>query len=101
MRAALANASPSSTAGIANFGPGRNASAHSSPTATRYKDILDSPNWRRSAGFVRQSAVSNDDPFVSNQAAPQSVLQGKDPASTSVQQHVTDLSSQYPELPST
>ena len=69
--------SPSSTAGIAAFGPGHNASAHSSPTTTRYQDILGSSTWRQPVGFVRQSAGASDDPFVSEQAATQSSDQGK------------------------
>lgn len=77
IRAAPDAASPSSTAGFANFGSARNGSTHSSPTTTRYKDILESPNWRRSGGFVRQSAASSDDPFVSDKGAGQDTYQGK------------------------
>lgn len=71
IRALPSTVSPSSSAGAAAFGPGRNASARSSPTSTRYQNIIDSPNWRKSASFVRQSAAANDDPFVSDMAASQ------------------------------
>lgn len=40
------------------------ASANSSPTTERYKNIVESPSWRREEKFVRQTQQA-DDPFVS------------------------------------
>ncbi len=100
VRAVPSAASPSSSASVAAFGPGRNASARSSPTSTRYQNIIDSPNWRKSASFVRQSAVANDDPFVSDMAASQPSTLGKHGTSLAMQQHVTNWSSRRSNLPS-
>lgn len=77
VRAGAGTASPSSSAGVATFAPRQQSSADSSPNATRYKDIVESPSWRQGGGFVRQSAGSSEDPFVSSQAAAQGPSQGK------------------------
>lgn len=68
--------SPSSSGRVAAFGPGSNPSTHSSPSASRYQDIMQSPHWRAPGGFVRQTGGgSGDDPFVSAQGH----NQGQDP----------------------
>ena len=42
-------------------------SANSSPTASRYKDLMSSPSWRRDQKkFVRDTHSQGDDPFVSD-----------------------------------
>ena len=69
--------SPSSSGRIVAFGPGSNASAHSSPSASRYNDIMQSPHWRAPAGFVRQSGAGAEDPFVSAQENNQILDGGK------------------------
>ena len=43
------------------------ASANSSPTSSRYKDLMESPSWRRDEKkFVRDTRSQGDDPFVSD-----------------------------------
>ena len=76
-RVASSALSSSSSGRVAAFGPGSNASAHSSPSASRYQDIMQSPHWRAPAGFVRQSGGGADDPFVSAQENDQTGDQGK------------------------
>ena len=41
-------------------------SAKSSPDADRYKQIVESPSWRRGENFVRQSRDRSEDPFVTS-----------------------------------
>lgn len=54
-----------------------NASASSSPNASRYKQIIESPSWRRGENFVRQSQDLSEDPFVTSADAGQNSTQGK------------------------
>ena len=75
-RAVPAGSSPTSSNGVARFGPGYTASTNSSPTASRHQEIMQSPSWRRGEDFVRQSA-GVDDPFVSSRAVGRSPSQGK------------------------
>lgn len=44
----------------------RHESAKSSPDADRYKQIVESPSWRRGENFVRQSRDRSEDPFVTS-----------------------------------
>lgn len=44
----------------------RHESAKSSPDADRYKQIVESPSWRRGEIFVRQSRDRSEDPFVTS-----------------------------------
>ena len=68
-----AQLSPSKTG---NFN--RNASAASSPSTDRVKEIRESPSWRNKDGdFVRRSGNHGEDPFVSSANAEQSHGQGK------------------------
>lgn len=56
----------------------RNASATSSPSTDRVKEIRESPSWRNKDGnFVRRSGNHGEDPFVSSANAGQSHTQGK------------------------
>lgn len=54
-----------------------NSSEKSSPNANRYKQIVESPSWRRGENFVRQSRDQSEDPFVTNANAGQNPGQGK------------------------
>ena len=76
-----AQSSPSKTGNV-----NRNASAASSPSTDRVKEIRESPTWRNKDGnFVRHSGNHGEDPFVSSANAGQSHTQGKSsPPSTSL-----------------
>lgn len=68
-----AQLSPSKTGNLS-----RNASAASSPSTDRVKEIRESPSWRNKDGnFVRRSGNHGEDPFVSSANAGQSHSQGK------------------------
>ena len=68
-----AQLSPSKTGNV-----NRNASAASSPSTDRVKEIRESPSWRNKDGnFVRRSGNHGEDPFVSSANAGQSHSQGK------------------------
>lgn len=73
----IPNTSSPSSGRVAVFGPGSNPSAHSSPSASRYQDIMQSHHWRSPGGFVRQSGSGADDPFVSSQNDEQGQDQGE------------------------
>ena len=55
----------------------RHGSTNSSPNASRRKEILESPSWRRRHDFVRRSRDQSEDPFISGNSGNQGSSQSE------------------------